>query len=99
VCGTIFVALALISLTAIMIEHRQHEAQLKRDTYVPPVSWLTERADPNSYKTWDGMVPAEPGDEIWLFRSPKSSWKEGGAAGVCLVRGGQPIDGLVTESN
>jgi hypothetical protein len=37
-----------------------------------------------------------PGDELWSFRAPEESWRQGcGRAGYAVVRGGAVVDGVL----
>ena len=69
--------------------------------FIPPKEWLVQRdayVDPKH--VWNGPIQSKPGDEIWLFKSPPSTWHQlRGAEGVCLVRDGTPIDGVATRMN
>jgi hypothetical protein len=50
---------------------------------------------------WEAVKrSAQDSDEIWEFSSPAKSWKLlAGRAGVCIVRNGKVIDGIVTIMN
>jgi len=40
------------------------------------------------------------GDELWKFSSPPESWRLlAGRAGLCIVRGGEIVDSIVTLMN
>ena len=42
----------------------------------------------------------QPGDELWLYRSPEIEWQKlQGREGVCLKRGNKIIDNVVTFMN
>lgn len=42
----------------------------------------------------------QDGDELWLFSSPKESWKNMcGRGGICIVRDGEVVKLMVTVLN
>jgi hypothetical protein len=67
------------------------------------VERFPEAAKPFGFQSreWEALkAEMKPGDEIWSFSSPASSWQDlAGRAGVVLVRDGNPIKALVTMLN
>lgn len=69
-------------------------------SYIPPQEWVRSKIGDAGSVEWRGMTGPQPGDEIWLFRSPDESWEQlMGTEGHCLLRNGAIVDGYVTAVN
>ena len=82
-----------------------------RQPFIPPSGWLTERltgdeeTEMRVHGVNDGhgtrvMLQFTLGCEIWRFFSPTNTWQHMcGRMGVCIVKDGVVIDGVITGGN
>jgi hypothetical protein len=60
-----------------------------------------ERAFTDSFTDWKKLkAQLQPGDELWIFRSPDEAWERFmGWQGLLIVRNGQLLDVCVSAQN
>ena len=78
----------LRDMATLELSHEDKQKLLDRSE--PFRKWVKER--------WTPLIALmQPGDELWLFRSPDHTWANlAGRAGYAIVRGGEVIHSLVT---
>jgi hypothetical protein len=84
-------------MNKISIQEAEHE-----NTFVPPYS---KKPIPIPFgkdnATWNDIKSKMlEGDEVWRFSSPPETWTNMcGRGGVCIVRNGKIVDGIITIMN